>query len=175
MPTTALALVRPNSTTRLWCTITSGMVLSRWGAYIFLPEESRLFRASSATEFLLVDLVNNLDDLAESKDDVLERVAEKAASCDATRLLRAANDYGKVRTKRFFSKVRKAVACRLTIFTATSQFSGVDPDRGGEKASIRHWSKKTTGSCTVFTVCKRQALTGETQGRHLALKGLPGY
>jgi len=53
-------------------------------------------------EFLLVDLVNNLDRLAESKQEVVERVRERAASFDVPRLQRAARDYGNVRTKKFF-------------------------------------------------------------------------
>jgi hypothetical protein len=54
-------------------------------------------------EFLLVDLVNNLDRLAESKTDVLQRVRERARSCDSSRLQRAARDYGNMRTRKFFS------------------------------------------------------------------------
>ena len=54
-------------------------------------------------EFLLVDLVNNLDRLAESKNKVLERVKERVASYDVPRLQRAARDYGNVRTRKFFS------------------------------------------------------------------------
>jgi hypothetical protein len=47
-----------------------------------------------------------LDELAESKEDVLARVAEKATlSCDAASLLRASHNYGKVRTKKFFAEV----------------------------------------------------------------------
>src|SRR6202453_348485 len=57
------------------------------------------FPRSLNREFLLVDLVNNLDRLAESKAEVLARVRERAASYDAPRLLRAARDYGNVRTK----------------------------------------------------------------------------
>src|SRR5580692_1019773 len=59
-------------------------------------------------EFLLVDLVNNLDRLAESKAEVLARVRERAASYDASRLLRAARDYGNVRTKKFFAQALSA-------------------------------------------------------------------
>lgn len=54
-------------------------------------------------EFLLVDLVNNLDRLAESKEEVLARVKERAASYDRSRLQRAAQYYGTVRTKKFFA------------------------------------------------------------------------
>jgi hypothetical protein len=53
-------------------------------------------------EFLLVDLVNNLDQLAESKSEVLARVRERVPSYDAPRLQRAAKNYGKVRTRKFF-------------------------------------------------------------------------
>jgi hypothetical protein len=54
-------------------------------------------------EFLMVDLVNNLDRLAESKKEVLERVRERVPSYDVSRLRRAARDYGNVSTKKFFS------------------------------------------------------------------------
>ena len=56
-------------------------------------------------EFLLVDLVNNLDQLAENRSEILDRVKERAGSYDASRLRRAARDYGNVRTKRFFAEV----------------------------------------------------------------------
>jgi hypothetical protein len=59
-------------------------------------------------EFLLVDLVNNVDRLAESKNEVLARVKERAASYDVPRLQRAARDYGNVRTKKFFSEALTA-------------------------------------------------------------------
>jgi hypothetical protein len=55
-------------------------------------------------EFLLVDLMNNLDRLAESREDVLARVRERGASLDADRLQRAARDYGNVKTKKFFAR-----------------------------------------------------------------------
>lgn len=59
-------------------------------------------------EFLLVDLVNNLDRLAESKTEVLERVQRQASALDRPRLLRAARNYGNVQTKKFFAKALKA-------------------------------------------------------------------
>src|SRR3984893_3102425 len=59
-------------------------------------------------EFLLVDLVNNLDRLAESKTEVLARVKERAVSYDVPRLQRAARDYGNVRTKKFFAEALKS-------------------------------------------------------------------
>jgi hypothetical protein len=66
------------------------------------------FPKSLSQEFLLVDLVNNVDRLAESKDEVLTRVRERAASYDVPRLQRAARDYGNVRTKKFFTQALAA-------------------------------------------------------------------
>jgi len=66
------------------------------------------FPKTLTREFLLVDLVNNLDRLAESKEDVLARVGERSASCDVRRLQRAVHAYGNVRTKKFFSEALKA-------------------------------------------------------------------
>src|SRR6266852_3609784 len=57
------------------------------------------FPSKLTREFLLVDLVNNLDRLAESEDEVLARVKEKARAADPARLRRAAYHYGNVRTK----------------------------------------------------------------------------
>jgi hypothetical protein len=67
-----------------------------------------VFPKKLSREFLLVDLVNNLDRLAESRTEVLERVQQRAASLDRPRLLRAARNYGNVRTKKFFAQ---ALAC----------------------------------------------------------------
>ncbi len=63
------------------------------------------FPSSLSYEFLLVDLVNNLGQLAENQDELLCCVKEKAASAKSRRLLRAVNRYGGVRAKKFFSKV----------------------------------------------------------------------
>ncbi len=53
---------------------------------------------------MLVDLVNNLDQLAEAKDEVLKRVVERATELDQKRLRRAVRDYGSERTKKFFER-----------------------------------------------------------------------
>jgi len=63
------------------------------------------FPKSLNQEFLLVDLVNNLDRLAESQDTVLEHVNDKAASVDRRGLSKAVHDYGGVRARKFFAKV----------------------------------------------------------------------
>jgi hypothetical protein len=63
------------------------------------------FPKSLSREFLLVDLVNNLDGLAEAKSEVLDRVKERATAFDGPRLRRAVRDYGSVRTRKFFDQL----------------------------------------------------------------------
>jgi hypothetical protein len=70
------------------------------------------FPRSLSPEFLLVDLVNNVDRLAERRDEVLARVKKRAAASNASRLLRAARDYGNVRTKKFFTETLRAGGCQ---------------------------------------------------------------
>jgi hypothetical protein len=65
------------------------------------------FPKTLSREFLLVDLVNNLDRLAESKEEVLAQVRESVASYDAARrprLRRAALEYDNVRARNFSRK-----------------------------------------------------------------------
>jgi len=64
------------------------------------------FPKALTKEFLLVDLVNNLERLAENPTQILTRVKELAASCDTLRLQRAVRDFGTVRTRKFFKNVR---------------------------------------------------------------------
>ena len=66
------------------------------------------FPKSLTTEFLLVDLVNNLDQLAEAKGEVLKRVMERAVAADKPRLRHAVREYGNERTKRLFERARKS-------------------------------------------------------------------
>lgn len=61
------------------------------------------FPKALTKEFLLVDLVNNLDQLAEDRDHVLARVKERALQGNRTALTRAAKEYGMVRTRKFFN------------------------------------------------------------------------
>jgi uncharacterized protein DUF6088 len=56
-------------------------------------------------EFLLVDLVNNLNELAEDTSYVKERIQKKMAYFDQAKVLLLANKYGKISTKRFFEKM----------------------------------------------------------------------
>ena len=66
------------------------------------------FPKSLTQEFLLVDLVNNLDQLAEAKDEILKRVLERAASSNSPQLRRAVREYGNERTKKFFERALRA-------------------------------------------------------------------
>ncbi len=59
------------------------------------------------SEFLLVDLVNNLEHLAEDQSVVMERVKEKAREMDPVRLRKMANRVGKVRTRKLFNALLK--------------------------------------------------------------------
>ena len=57
------------------------------------------------SEFLLVDLVNNLDRLAEDQSIVMDKVKEKAGTMDQASLRKMANRFGKVRTRKFFNSL----------------------------------------------------------------------
>jgi hypothetical protein len=70
------------------------------------------FPKSLTKEFLLVDLVNNLDQLAEAKDEVMKRVMERAASSDRLRLRGAVREYGNERTKKFFERALRSDGLR---------------------------------------------------------------
>ncbi|MDZ4128406.1 MAG: hypothetical protein U1E02_30170 [Hydrogenophaga sp.] len=62
-------------------------------------------------EFLLVDMLNNIDTLAEDSATVLQRVQTKLATFDAAQLQDAARQYGTERT-------RKQVTALLTALPA---------------------------------------------------------
>jgi hypothetical protein len=51
-------------------------------------------------EFLFVDLLNNLDALAEDRDEVLRQARDKLRSFESARLQRAVDSYGNVATKK---------------------------------------------------------------------------
>ena len=54
-------------------------------------------------EFLLVDLVNNVNKLAEDQDVVFERISQVAASMDASALKKEVRRYGGVRAGKLFA------------------------------------------------------------------------
>jgi len=67
------------------------------------------FPKVATREFLLVDLLNNLEELAEDKEQVLERALVKASEMDAKKLAAAATKYGTIKTKKQLQTVLKAV------------------------------------------------------------------
>lgn len=60
-----------------------------------------------SAEFLLVDLVNELGQLAEDQDAVLSRVPERIKAMDPKKLSRAISRYGKLSAKRQFKRLLK--------------------------------------------------------------------
>jgi hypothetical protein len=62
------------------------------------------FPKTLTAEFLMVDLVNNLDQLGEGAEDLLDRLKARLATRDQARLRKAAQSYGSERAKKFFAR-----------------------------------------------------------------------
>jgi len=60
------------------------------------------FPSKVTEEFLLVDLLNNINTLAEDKVQVLKKVEKRALTMDRDKLCRAVRSYGSERTKKVF-------------------------------------------------------------------------
>lgn len=58
------------------------------------------FPKKLTSEFLYVDLLNNLEELAEDRDAVLRQARSKLSSFDSARLQRAADGFGNVSTRK---------------------------------------------------------------------------
>lgn len=58
------------------------------------------FPKKLTTEFLYVDLLNNLEELAEDRDAVLRQARNRLASFDPARLQRAADSFGNMATRK---------------------------------------------------------------------------
>lgn len=67
-------------------------------------------------EFLLVDLVNNLNELAEDTSFVKEKIQKKIIHFDQVKVFRLARKYSKVGTKRFFEEM----SYQHAIYTSTA-------------------------------------------------------
>ena len=72
----------------------------KWGNRTFSFRRKRDFPLKATEEFLLVDLVNNLDQLAEDQNRVLENVKAKVRLMDQRRMKRSLTEYGDVKTKK---------------------------------------------------------------------------
>lgn len=66
---------------------------------------SKGFPSKVTPEFLLVDLTNNLSELAEDTSLVKENIFKNLDKFDQTKLTCLARDYGKISTKRFFEEI----------------------------------------------------------------------
>jgi Family of unknown function (DUF6088) len=54
-------------------------------------------------DFLLVDLVNNLEELAEDKVELLKKVSAKVQAMDRNKMKNTVAEYGNVKTKKLFA------------------------------------------------------------------------
>ena len=76
-------------------------------SYVFRMKP--VFPRTLSVEFLLVDLVNNLDQLGEDTEDMRRRVMVRLAATDQTALRKAVQSYGSERTKTFFNRALAAM------------------------------------------------------------------
>ncbi|WP_373520403.1 hypothetical protein [Aquiflexum sp.] len=63
------------------------------------------FPKKLSEEFLLVDLINNLDTLAEDKNEVMHQALDKAKLMEPKKIKRTISEYGNVRTKKLLSSI----------------------------------------------------------------------
>ena len=63
------------------------------------------FPSASSKEFLMVDLVNNLSDLAEDQAEVMKRVVETVPKLDKNSLNNALKSYGTAKTRKLLAEV----------------------------------------------------------------------
>jgi len=72
------------------------------GSRTFLFQIKHHFPNKLNQEFLLVDLMNNLENLAEDKDEVLKNISSKIPQLDARKLTHSVSEYGNAKTKKMF-------------------------------------------------------------------------
>ena len=105
MRTTHWAWARLSYIMRLWSIITNAIGHFRLGGRKFEFRRKPSFPKKVTEEFLLVDLMNNLDQLAEDEQSVVSRVKEKSERLNGKSLKHAAHEFGTVRTRKFFDTV----------------------------------------------------------------------
>jgi len=74
------------------------------GGRVFDFRVKPCFPKTLSREFLLVDLVSNVNRLAEDREQVLSRVRDQVATMDRPRLARTAHEYGSARARKFFAR-----------------------------------------------------------------------
>jgi hypothetical protein len=75
------------------------------GGRVFDFRVKPYFPKTLTKEFLLVDLVNNLDKLAEDSTSLLQKLKAKSSSFKRSVLMKAVHDYGNLQSKKFFSNI----------------------------------------------------------------------
>jgi hypothetical protein len=73
------------------------------------------FPKTVSAEFLLVDLLHNLDRLAEDTEAVRERALARAEQMDAKHLSKAVHDYDSARVRRLLAPVLENANARLAV------------------------------------------------------------
>lgn len=66
---------------------------------------ARGFPSEVTPEFLLVDLVNNLGELAEDEEFIKSQIARSIHKFNRQKINQCIKDYGKVATKNFFKEI----------------------------------------------------------------------
>lgn len=74
------------------------------GGQLFEFQMKARYPKKATPEFLLVDLVNNLDRLAENRNAILDRVKARLPEMSPRRLLSAVKQFSKVSTRKFFEE-----------------------------------------------------------------------
>lgn len=67
------------------------------------------FPKKATQEFLLIDLVNNLETLEEDHNEVLKNVFSRARMMDRKKLERSVSDYGNAKTRKLFAPLIQSV------------------------------------------------------------------
>lgn len=75
------------------------------GGRVFDFRVKPYFPKKLTKEFLFVDLVNNLDKLAEDSNLVLVHLKNKVSSLNRNTLMKAVREYGNLQSKKFFSNI----------------------------------------------------------------------
>ncbi|MBI3134096.1 MAG: hypothetical protein HYZ14_05410 [Bacteroidetes bacterium] len=65
------------------------------------------FPSKLTQEFLLVDLANNLEELAEDREELLSKLLHKASQLPSQKVKNAVTKYGTIKTKKLFRTVLK--------------------------------------------------------------------
>jgi hypothetical protein len=80
------------------------------GGRVFDFRVKHHFPSKLSPEFLLVDLVDHVEDIAEDKEWVLNNVRKKLGSVNSKALSKAVRDYGGLRAQKFFMDALKETA-----------------------------------------------------------------